>query len=80
VHGVPISKLGTEAGLSYESVPRLLLGVKDGREFPGAAETYVRLARRWNFSLDWLFDPTPLRGDETTVPTPPASSPPKTRT
>jgi hypothetical protein len=57
--GVEESVLGMQADLSSDTVGQWVRKSRDG-SLPGRLEQWLKLARRYNLSLDWLLDPTPL--------------------
>ncbi len=82
-HVVGPGELGKRAGLSHDTLPKMLRQTRDATPFPGSAETYVRLAEFYSVPIGWLLSRERI-ADGSPVPTdgatPPASSPPKTRT
>ncbi len=54
------SKLSLAAGLSVETVPKMLQQAEKTGEIPGTGATLFKLAKHVDVSLDWLVDVEPV--------------------
>jgi hypothetical protein len=59
-YGVELATLGTEAGLSRETISQWIIQARGGAACPGFRSSHEKLATRWRVPLEWLRSSAPL--------------------